>query len=427
MPGGSDVAAAERVIRRLALARLISWAGTEAAYIALIALVFERSDGSGVWISAALLSALGARVLVSPWSGSLGDYFDRRVVMICSDLAAAACFVAISETHSLPVLVALAAVAGIAESPFSPASTSLLAMLVPEQRRGWASGTVSAGSSTGMLIGAACGGLLVASFGAATAFLVNALSFVVSALLVYSIRGRFRVRLEVGSEHRGALKGVSLILSQRVLRTATLSVALVALALGMTNVAELPLFISIGAGKIGFGIAVAAWAGGQIVGARLSARVIGWRLERLVLIGSCVLLAVAVGLSGALPVFAVIALLFVACGIGNALANVTLILMVQRWAPVEVQSRAIAAIEAIANTAVGISLLAGGLLLSPLGAPGVYLLAGALGAAAAAIAFRVPRDGAPIKTEPEAASSAEREPPRAVKLTGATPPTPATI
>src|SRR2546421_4661678 len=183
MPGEIGGRAAERAIHRLALARLISWVGTEAAYIALIALVYDRSHASGVWISAALLSTLAARVLVSPWAGSLGDYLDRRVVMICSDLAAASCFVAISQVHSLPVLVALAAVAGIAEAPFSPASTALLAMVVPEGRRGWASGTVSAGSSTGMLIGAACGGLLVASFGAASAFLINALSFVASAAL----------------------------------------------------------------------------------------------------------------------------------------------------------------------------------------------------------------------------------------------------
>src|SRR5438132_64376 len=93
----------ESAIYRIAVARLISWMGTEAAYIALIALVYERSGGSGVWISAALLAALGARVVVSPWAGLLGDYFDRRTVMITSDLGAAACFTAIATTHSLPV------------------------------------------------------------------------------------------------------------------------------------------------------------------------------------------------------------------------------------------------------------------------------------------------------------------------------------
>jgi MFS family permease len=418
MDGRAEVAAAERAIRRLAAARLVSWIGTEAAYIALIALIYERSHGSGVWISTALLAALGARVLVSPWGGALGDYFDRRVVMIGSDVAAAACFVAISQVHSLPFLVALAALAGMAEAPFSPASSALLAMIVPEERRGWASGAVSAGSSTGMLIGAACGGLLVATFGAASAFLINAISFLVSAALVYSIRGHFRVPLAADSDQRGALQGVRLILAQRVLRTSTLSVAIVALALGMTNVAELPLFVSIGAGKIGFGVAVAAWAGGQITGGRLAARIVNWRLERLALIVGCVVLAAVIGLAGALPVFPVVAMLFVAAGIANALVNVSLILMAQRWVPAEVQSRAIAAIEAIANTAVGVSLLVGGLLLSPLGARGVYLLAGALGAVAAALAFRVPRDGAPSRSDPLAGTVADQDRRARVELRG---------
>ncbi len=93
--------------------------------------------------------------------------------------------------------------------------------------------------------------------------------------------------------------------------------------------------------------------------------------------------------------------------------------MVQRWAPPEVQSRAVAAIEAVVNTAVGISLLAGGLLLSPLGARGVYLLAGALGAAATAIAFRIPRDGAPMRTDPEAVASVERKRDSTATLIGA--------
>src|SRR4051812_23624731 len=275
-------------------------------------------------------------------------------------------------------------------------------MLVPEERRGWASGTVQAGTSTGMLLGAACGGLLVTSFGAASAFLINALSFVVSALLVSSIRGRFRVDLEQHAEHRGALRGVRLLLRAKPLRISTYSIALVALGLGMANVAELPLFVSIGAGKIGFGVAVAAWAGGQITGGRLASKVVGPRRERLVLIASCALLSATIGLAGAIPLFAVVALLFVAAGIGNTLANVCLVLLVQRWAPPQVQSRALAAMEATLNTAVGISLLVGGLLLAPLGARGVYLLAGGLGAVATAMALRIPRDRAPIRAAPEA-------------------------
>ena len=240
---------ADRAIRRLAASRLISLAGTQAAYIALLALVYDRSHGSGSWLAAALIAALVARVVVSPWAGSLGDRFDRRWVMIASDLAAAACFVAIVHTGSLAGLVVLAAAAAIAETPFSPASAALLVMIVPEQRRGWASGLVAAGSSTGLVVGSAVGGVLVAAFGPAVAFEVNAASFVVSAVLVSTIGGRYVVEAGESGDDHGVLAGVRFVASQQVLRTAASSVALVALGIGMVNLAELPLFLAIGAGR----------------------------------------------------------------------------------------------------------------------------------------------------------------------------------
>jgi MFS family permease len=385
------------------LARLISFAGTQAAYVALIALIYGRSGGSGIWISAALLAALGARVVMSPWAGALGDYLDRRWVMVGSDLAAAGCFLGLSMVHSLPVLVALAAAAGIAEAPFGPASSALVTMLVPEERRGWASGTLSIGTSSGMLIGASLGGVLVAGFGASTAFLLNAVSFVLSAAFAASIGGSFVVEARDDPTDRGVLKGIRLLFAQRVLRLSTLSVALVALALGMTNVAELPLFVSIGAGQVGFGIAVAAWGGGQIAGGRLASRIVGGRLERLALIAGCALATGAIGLSGAIPAFAAVAILFAVGGVGNALLNLALILTVQRWAPQQLQARTLAAVEALVNTAIGTSLLVGGLLLTPLGAQGVYLLAGGLGAIAVLVALRIPRQPKPVKPEEQPA------------------------
>jgi MFS family permease len=401
---GSDA-----VIRRLALARLISWGGSQAAYIALIALIYARSNGSGVWISAALLAALGARVIASPWAGSLGDYFDRRLVMIGSDLAAAACFVLISQARSLPLLVVVAGLAGIAEAPFGPASSGLVSMLVKEERRGWANGTLSIGTSSGLLFGAAFGGVTVATFGASSAFLVNAISFAFSALLSASIPGRFVSGGRHSPEHRGAWKGVQLLMGQRVLRLSAFSVALVALALGMINVAELPLFATIGAGKVGWGIAMAAWGVGQISAGRLATRISSARRERLALIAGCAFASIAVALSGALPVFALVALLFTAAGFGNTLINLALVLSVQRWAPQQLQSRTMAAVEALANSAVGISLLTGGLLLAPLGAQGVFVLSGGLGCIGVIVALRIPRQPGPVRPDQPATAPAKAD------------------
>jgi MFS family permease len=374
-------------------------AGTQAAYIALIALIYDKSDGSGVWIAAALVAGLGARVLSAPWAGALGDYFDRRLMMIASDLAAAACFVALSQFDSLPLLVALAAVAGVAEAPFGAASGALVSMLVSEERRGWANGTLSMGSAGGNLIGAALGGVFVATAGASGAFLINAGSFVVSAALAASISGRFVARDTTMREKPDVWQGVRTLASERVLRLSVSSIALVALALAMGNVAEYPLFVSIGAGKVGFGVAVAAWGAGQIVGGKLASRIVGARLERLAIITGCALTSVVVGIFGGVPVFFLIAVLSVLGGLGNSLLNIGLVMSVQRWSPPQVQSRTFAAVEALANTAVAVSLIAGGLLLAPLGARGVYLLAGGLGVLAVIIAFRIPREPAPLKTD----------------------------
>jgi MFS family permease len=374
-------------------------AGTQAAYIALIALIYDKSDGSGVWIAAALVAGLGARVLSAPWAGALGDYLDRRLVMIASDLAAAACFVALSQFDSLPLLVALAAVAGVAEAPFGAASGALVSMLVSEERRGWANGTLSMGSAGGNLIGAALGGVFVATAGASGAFLINAGSFVVSAALAASISGRFVARDTTMREKPDVWQGVRTLASERVLRLSVSSIALVALALAMGNVAEYPLFVSIGAGKVGFGVAVAAWGAGQIVGGKLASRIVGARLERLAIITGCALTSVVVGIFGGVPVFFLIAVLSVLGGLGNSLLNIGLVMSVQRWSPPQVQSRTFAAVEALANTAVAVSLIAGGLLLAPLGARGVYLLAGGLGVLAVIIAFRIPREPAPLKTD----------------------------
>jgi MFS family permease len=400
----TEAFAPQAVIRRLAVARFISFGGTQAAYIALIALVYERSNGSGVWISAALVAALGARVAASPWAGSLGDYFDRRWVMIGSDVAAAACFVAISQAKSLPLLVALAGVAAVAEAPFGPASGGLVAMLVAEDRRGWANGSLQSASAAGTVLGAAFGGVLVAGLGASTAFLANAVSFVASAALASTIGGHFASNARHEPEHRGVLRGMRLLATEPVLRLSAVGIALVCLGLGMMNVAELPFFVAIGAGKVGFGIAVAAWGGGQVAGGRLAARIVDARLERRALIFGCAIVSTVVAVSGTVPVFVVVALLFALGGLGNTLLNIAVVLMVQRWSPVQLQSRTLAAVEALANTSIGVSLLVGGALLGPLGARGIFVLAGGLGCIAVALAARIPRQPGPILPDLQPAS-----------------------
>jgi MFS family permease len=95
------------------------------------------------------------------------------------------CVVGLAFAEAPIALVALAVVAALAEAPFSPAANAQLVMLVPPEHRAWATATRSAAVGAGLVIG----GALVAAVGAPTAFLVNAASFVVSALLVLRVTG----------------------------------------------------------------------------------------------------------------------------------------------------------------------------------------------------------------------------------------------
>ena len=78
-------------VRRFAVARAISVTGSAAAYTALMFEIYDKTGSAG-WLAASLLVTEGLTGVLAPLTSALGDRFDRRKVMIWSDLAAAVCF-----------------------------------------------------------------------------------------------------------------------------------------------------------------------------------------------------------------------------------------------------------------------------------------------------------------------------------------------
>jgi len=77
-------------IRRLALGELLSSIGSWAAGIAVSYYVYRRT-GSAVWLAGTLFFTFGVAGFFSPLAGKIADRYDRRRVMIASDLTSAAC------------------------------------------------------------------------------------------------------------------------------------------------------------------------------------------------------------------------------------------------------------------------------------------------------------------------------------------------
>ena len=119
-------------VRMLAAARIISITGGAAAYTALNFTILEET-GSAAWVALALLLTFGAMGFLLPLAGVLGDRFDRRRVLIASDLAGALCFAMMAVSDEPAWLLVWAFLSAVAEAPFWSASEAAM------WRRLWAS------------------------------------------------------------------------------------------------------------------------------------------------------------------------------------------------------------------------------------------------------------------------------------------------
>ena len=347
--------------------RMISMTGARVATIALVAVVYSRTGGSGGWVGAAVFTQFVCSVLAAPWAGALGDRFDRRLVMLSSDLTAAAVFVVIAFTHTPLLLVLLSGVAAIVESPFGSASSAFLLMLVPEAERTRATATRASGVAVGTIVGGALGGVLVAAVGGTAAFLVNSLSFVISAALVASIRGSYKAATSADPGHAGIWAGTRVIAKSDALRLVLAASGAALVGFGMINVGEFPLFAKLGSGALGFGIATAGYGIGSYIGAHIGRRAEGQHREKQLLFLGWLVAGLAIVACGITPSSASVVALFTIAGVGASAALLAGTLIIQRHTLDPVRSRVFAASSGMNTAAMSLAMFIAGFLIGPLG------------------------------------------------------------
>ena len=363
-------------VRRLALARLISITGGAAAFAALNFTIYERT-GSAAWLSASLLLTFGASGLFAPLGGVLGDRFDRRRVMITSDLAGAVAFAAMAFVEDPTLLLVIGFVTAVVETPFWSASQAAIPNLVGPDDLAWANGLLQVGANAGIMLGPAVGGVLLAAMGPGMVFGLNALSFVLSALVVATVRGRFSEdRSEQDDEHRGMKAGFVFIARDRVLRILVLAWTVFVLGMGMVMVADVPLVELFGAGATGYGILIGAWGAGSVIGS-LAGRKLNERNESRALFAGTVLIGVTTAGVALSPWFVPVLVLILLAGIADAVVMVADRSIQQRRTPDVVRSRVVSASESVITIALAVGFVLGGPALELLGPRWVYALGGA--------------------------------------------------
>ena len=372
-------------LRRIQLAWAGSLIGTWAYGIAIVVYAYEQGGATAVGIVG--LSRWLAAAFASPFAALLGDRYDRRLVMVVSDLVRALLIsgaaVAAYADASPIVIYVIAALVGVAATAFRPAQAALVPSLArtPEELTA-ANVSASAIESIGIFVGPAIGGLLLAAFGPGAVFIVTALTLVWSAILVLGVRPAGvaeRKVVEPGSVVDELLLGFRTIARERRLRLLVGLFSAQTFVDGMLNVLIVVIALKLlDMGNAGVGFLNSAVGVGGLLGALAAAALVGrGRLAADFGVGIFIW-GVPIALVAVWPnqIFALVLLGIV--GIGNTIVDVSGMTLLQRAAPDEVIARVFGVMESLFLLTVGLGALAAPLLLDWLGTRGALIAAGAL-------------------------------------------------
>jgi MFS family permease len=379
--------------RLLFFATLASSIGTWLAFVALVVDVFDRTENAS-WVSALLVVEFLPSVIVGFLAGRLLDIAPRRWILVSADLARAAVFFILPLATTPLQIVALAFVAGMATSLFRPAVYAGLPNLVSDKDLPQANGLLQSADNFTWAIGALVGGALVAATSPDAAYFVNAVSFLVSALLIVRIRESLEEaeRAPSRGHWQDLAEGFSFALRSKSLLTIIVAWSIAVFATAGVNVAEIVLAKNVfDAGDFGYGLLVAAGAVGLMTGSLFGGSWIeqrGMALPYAVAIG---LMALGFGAAAVAPNVWVAAIVVVAAGVGNGVAVITNAVLVQRGTPDRLRGRTFAVVMSLGYAFLGLGMIVAGPLTNEAGARAVWATSAVLLGIAAIVGFILAR------------------------------------
>ena len=172
--------------RRLWLASVISMLGEWFNTIALFLLIFKYTDSEfllGILFTIRMLCF----ALLQPISGLLADRFNRKYIMIWSNIFQiflALGFLAVDGPEDIPWMLGLSGVMMLLHGAYVTAERAALPNIVSKENLATANALDAASWSTALCIGAMLGGIVVEYYGTDTAFIIDAFTFLLGAILL---------------------------------------------------------------------------------------------------------------------------------------------------------------------------------------------------------------------------------------------------
>jgi MFS transporter, DHA3 family, macrolide efflux protein len=388
-----------RDYRYLFAGQVISDIGDGITFLLLL-LVINQLTGSTAALALMAIAEAVPQFTVGLVAGVYVDRWNRRSVMLVSDLLRAGIvltFAFVSTIGILPLLYLLGFVQSSVSTFFRPARGALLPRIVPADGLPAANSLAQASQVLGSVIGAGIAGLIFSTFGSGVlGFAIDAMTFVVSFALISRIPGAFgRIRAEAHADQnrdvrRSLAEGLAIVRGSRALTGSLLAAAVSMLGLGAVNVLFVPLLVNdlqvdpawMAGIELAPTVAMIMAAG---VVAILARRLAPTTIITLGLAG----IGVCIGLmSGVSAIWQVILLLF-AVGWMVTPLQAMLQTIVQTASTDATRGRVVSILQASMSTASVASMAIGGVLGDLIGIRSVYLAAAVVVLAAAGVAFLV--------------------------------------
>lgn len=203
--GYIDLLRRNRNFRQLWLGQVVSQMGDWFDTIALYTIILNLT-GSGRDVGLLLVARFVPSFLFGPLSGVVADRFSRRTIMIVSDLLRALVvlgFLFVRRADQLWIIYVLTVLQLALSTFFEPAKTAAVPSLVSDRELVAANAISSVTWSIMLTLGAAIGGVITGWFGTNAAFILDALSYLLSAVLIFNVRlpkrqKRERRKLSIG-------------------------------------------------------------------------------------------------------------------------------------------------------------------------------------------------------------------------------------
>ena len=365
---------------RLLTSYFVNELGDTLGAIALAILVYAKT-GDPLATTALLVASRFVPSLLAPALTARVDQLAVGPTLAVLYVIEAACFAALAlltSNFSLPLVLILGLIDGLLALTARALTRGAIAATfgTGESLRA-ANALVNVAFSTATILGAILAGILVASFDVRLALLLDAASFALVSGLVLTCRGLpGAAELRVNSWER-LREALGFVRRQPLLRLllAAQAVALVLFTL-IVPIEVVYAEETLDAGSIGFGVLMASWGGGMVIGSAVF--VAARRLPTLTLVWVATALVGAGYLGMGLVRDLVPAATFsVVGGIGNGMQVVAVVTLLQQHTPLGLQARVTGLLESLSAAMPGVGYLLGGALTAAAGPATTYLAAGA--------------------------------------------------